>query len=151
MSGNIIGSTNIDDLPGSEEYQNYETPAYLDDRTNQIANMNNNGNVNLNRNLDVPRLVNANVTANINNKSKDVSSFKFSSEDSYYDIIMSYFTKENLVLLIILYIACLRQSDEYTRKLLLNVPFNLAHNNVASTIIKCIILLIVYLIVKQYV
>ena len=73
MSGNIIGSTNIDDLPGSEEYQNYETPAYLDDRTNQIANMNNNVNVNLNRNLDVPRLVNANVTANIHKKSKDVS------------------------------------------------------------------------------
>jgi len=62
---------------------------------------------------------------------------------------MSYITKENILLLAILYIACLRQSDEYTRKFLLNVPFNLANNSMASTIIKCIILLIIYLIIKQ--
>lgn len=146
MSENMIGSTNIDDLPGPEETQSYENN-YVDNRTNEMANMNNNVNVNLNRNLDVPRLVSPNVTGNIHKKLKE----KSNNDDSYYNMIMSNVTKENILLLVVLYIACLRQSDEYTRKFLLNVPFNLANNSMASTIIKCIILLIIYLIVKQYI
>lgn len=148
MSGRM--STEIDDLPGPDETQNYEQPTFVDERTNQMANMSNNVNVNLNRHVEgsLPRVMNGGITANIHRKPKE----KFEKEEeSYYDIVMSYITKENILLLIILYIACLRQSDEYTRKFLLNVPFNLANNSMASTIIKCIILLIIYLIVKQYI
>lgn len=149
MSGRM--STDIDDLPGLEEEQSYERPSFVDDRTNQMANMNNNVNVNLNRHVEgsLPRVMNGNVTASIHKKPKEKFE-KQSEDDSYYNLVMSYITKENMLLLAILYIACLRQSDEYTRKFLLNVPFNLANNSMASTIIKCIILLIIYLIVKQH-
>jgi len=148
MSGRM--STDIEDLPGLEEEQSYERPTFVDDRTNQMANMNNNVNVNLNRHVEgsLPRVMNGNVTASIHKKPKEKFE-KQSKDDSYYNLVMSYITKENMLLLAILYIACLRQSDEYTRKFLLNVPFNLANNSMASTIIKCIILLIIYLIVKQ--
>ena len=68
MSG--IGSTNIDDLPGPEEQPgNYEQQ--FDDRTSQIANMNNNVNVNLNRHVEgtLPRVMNSGgITANIHKK-----------------------------------------------------------------------------------
>lgn len=143
MSGDLIGSTNIDDLPGLEE-----TPVdYIDDRTSQMANMNNNVNVNLNRHTDVPRVIKSNVTANINKKLKQ----EVLNHESYYDMVMSFVNKDNILLLVILYIACLRQSDEYTRKFLLNIPFNLANNSIASTIIKCIVLLIIYLIIKEHI
>lgn len=148
MSGRM--STDIEDLPGPDEQESYERPTFVDDRTNQMTNMNNNVNVNLNRHVEgtLPRVMNGNVTASIHKKPKE----KFETpSDSYYDLVMSYITKENMLLLAILYIACLRQSDEYTRKFLLNVPFNLANNSMASTIIKCIILLIIYLMVKQYI
>ena len=139
-------STNINDLPGPEEVQNDEVPSFVDDRTNQMANMNNNVNVNLNRNDS--RLQNSNITADIHKKPKD----KFEkSNGSYYDLILSSINKENILLLIILYIATLRQSDEYTRKILLNIPFNLANHSFASTLIKCIALVILYLIIKQHI
>lgn len=142
MSGDLIGSTNIDDLPGLEE-----TPVdYIDDRTSQMANMNNNVNVNLNRHTDVPRVIKSNVTANIKKLKQEVL-----NHESYYDMVMSFVNKDNILLLVILYIACLRQSDEYTRKFLLNIPFNLANNSIASTIIKCIVLLIIYLIIKEHI
>ena len=146
-------STDIDDLPGPEEQQSYEQPSFVDDRTNQMANMSNNMNVNLNRHVEgsLPRVMNGNVTASIHKKPKEKFEKPCENDDSYYGLVMSYITKENMLLLAILYIACLRQSDEYTRKFLLNVPFNLANNSMASTIIKCIILLIIYLIVKQHI
>lgn len=150
MSGRM--STDIDDLPGPEEQQSYEQPSFVDERTNQMANMSNNMNVNLNRHVEgsLPRVMNGNVTGSIHKKPKE--KFEKPSEDeSYYNLLMSYITKENMLLLAVLYIACLRQSDEYTRKFLLNVPFNLANNSMASTIIKCVILLIIYLIVKQHI
>ena len=130
----------IDDLPESD---------YSDDRTNQMANMTNNLNVNLDRNLDQPRNINSNVTGSIHKKPRNnYENLSQDNDKSYYDM---YVTKENILLLIILYIACLRQSDEYTRKFLINIPFNLAHNSFASTIIKCVIILIIYLIVKQHI
>jgi len=151
MSG--IGSTNIDDLPGPEEQPgNYEQQ--FDDRTSQIANMNNNVNVNLNRNVEgtLPRVMNSGgITANIHKKKERSIDNSKNINDSYYDIAVSYITKENILLLAILYLTCLRQSDEYTRRLLINLPFNLAHNVFASNIIKCLILLIIYLIVKEYI
>ena len=132
-------STNIDDLPGPEEVQN-------DDRTNQMANMNNNVNVNLNRNDGLVN--NSNITVDIHKKPKE----KFEkSHESYYDLILSSINKENILLLLILYIATLRQSDEYTRKFLLNIPFNLANNSFVSTLIKCIALVILYLLIKQHI
>ena len=137
-------STNIDDLPGPEEVQNERS--FVDDRTNQMANMSNNVNVNLNRNDG--RIQNPNITADIHKKSKD--KFEKPSE-SYYDLIMSSINKENILLLLIIYIATVRQSDEYTRKFLLNIPFNLANNSFASTLIKCIALVILYLIIKQHI
>ena len=92
----------------------------------------------------------SNITVDIHKKSKDKFDKSYENKDkSYYDILMSYVNKENVLLLFILYIACLRESDEYTRKILLNVPFNLAYNSLATTIIKCVILLILYILLKE--
>lgn len=149
----MIGSTNIDDLPGPEEQPGNYEPQF-DDRTSQIASMNNNVNVNLNRNLEgtLPRVMNSGgITASIHKKKESKIDNTRNISDSYYDQIMSYVTKENILLLIILYLATMRQSDEYTRRLLINLPFNLAHNAFASNIIKCLILVIIYLIVKEYI
>jgi len=79
MSGRM--STDIDDLPGPEEQQSYEQPSFVDDRTGQMANMNNNVNVNLNRHVEgsLPRVMNGNITGSIHKKPKE--KFEKPSED----------------------------------------------------------------------
>lgn len=59
------------------------------------------------------------------------------------------FTKENLLILIIVYIATLPQADEYTRKFLVMLPFNLIRSPIMTTIIKCLLLVSIFIIIKN--
>ena len=77
-------------------------------------------------------------------------------ESSPFDILdiisneIKYHGKENLLLLVILFISTLRYSDEYTRKIMTLLSFSVTNLTMIS-VIKALLLLILFIICKNYV
>lgn len=69
-------------------------------------------------------------------------------DDSMFDIIRKEVNEENLLILVILYLASTSLLDEYAKKVLTLVSFN--HSSMFVNIVKCVILLLVFILVKNY-
>jgi hypothetical protein len=155
-------STNISDLPGPQPEDSPEYDYNLSEmeqadidqtemeeiekmiRSDEIENkeqfMNNfnGGNTNKSINeLEQPSNIRMDIRKANNLKKKD-------------DDIYSQFNEENLLILIILYISSIPISNEYTRNLFSMISFNV-NNNLIITITKCVLLLLIFIIVKLYI
>jgi hypothetical protein len=64
-----------------------------------------------------------------------------------FDIIKSEVSEENLLILIVLYIASTSLIDEYVKKLLNLISFNTS-SSLFVNILKCVILLLVFVLAK---
>lgn len=76
-----------------------------------------------------------------------------SSSNNILDIITNETTinyKDNLLLLLILFISTLRYSDEYTRKIMSVLNFSITNLTFIS-LIKSLLLLLLYILCKNYI
>lgn len=71
-----------------------------------------------------------------------------SEETSMFDIIRSEVSEENLLILIILYIASTSLIDEYAKKVLTMISFNVS--SLSLNIVKAIGLLLLFIIAKHF-
>jgi hypothetical protein len=71
-----------------------------------------------------------------------------SEEKGMFDIIRSEVNEENLLILIILYIASTSLIDEYAKKILTMISFNIS--NLSLNIVKAIGLLLLFIIAKNF-
>jgi hypothetical protein len=78
----------------------------------------------------------------VNKKSQD-------KESSIFDIIKNEVNEENLLILILLYIASTSLVDNYARKVLSFMSFN-TFNNVTVNIVKALGLCLLFIIVKYF-
>lgn len=69
-------------------------------------------------------------------------------EQSMFSLIKSEVSEENLLILVVLYIASTSLIDEYVRKLLSLASFN--PSSFAVNILKCVILLLVFILAKHF-
>ena len=80
---------------------------------------------------------------------RKVNSLK-AKDNSTLGVLYNELNEENLLILIILYISSTSLSNEYTQKLLSMISFNV-NNNLIITITKCVLLLLLFIIVKLYI
>ena len=69
-------------------------------------------------------------------------------EQSMFSLIKSEVSEENLLILIVLYIASTSLIDEYVRKLLSLASFN--PSSFAINVLKCVILILVFILAKHF-
>ena len=74
---------------------------------------------------------------------------KDTSEEGIFDIIKKEVSEENLLVLIVLYIASTSLIDDYVRKLLNIMSFN-ASSSLIFNVLKCVILLLVFILAKHF-
>jgi hypothetical protein len=74
---------------------------------------------------------------------------KKKSETSILDTIKSEFNVNNLIVLVVLYLACMPESNEIIRKVLSTFSNN-AYSHFIITIIKCIVLLLIIILTKYF-
>jgi hypothetical protein len=146
-------STNISDLPGSGPEDLYDEVSHEQVEQYHYKNAMDERNVDING-YDKSEPVYQ--TSNISSRIKKTTHEDFTVENevddkSVFNIFTKEFTKENLLMLIIIYIATLPQADEYTRKFLVMLPFNLIRSPIVVTVIKCLLLVIFLIIIKNYI
>jgi len=147
-------STNIDDLPGPSSYSDSpgqererDIQTIQVDRLNEIANFNHDGHGQ--GNLKHPGMLDG-TYLNTNNISHKIKKKEIPIESEFN--ITDEFNITNILLLGIIYVSTLPISDEYTRKLLKLLPFDLVYSNsVTINIIKCILLLILFIIIQKFI
>jgi hypothetical protein len=64
---------------------------------------------------------------------------------------MGCINEENALVFILLFFSTMRTSDEYTRKLLSSLPLNIGYNFISLGLLKSILLLLAFLIIKYYI
>jgi hypothetical protein len=74
---------------------------------------------------------------------------KVQEEESMFDMIKREVNEENLLILVILYIASTSLLDEYAKKVLSFVSMNNSSSMIVN-IVKCVMLLLVFIIAKNY-
>lgn len=133
-------STEIADLPGPipEDMEEPEewTKGYNDQQSEQEFSYDTNYPV-------------SNISSHIQKK---YTQENFTQNQNNFEFTQNFtkeLTKENLLILIIVYIATLPQADEYTRKFLVMLPFNLVRSPIMTTIIKCLLLVSIFIIIKN--
>lgn len=70
-------------------------------------------------------------------------------DESMFEMLKREVNEENLLILIILYVASTSLVDEYAKKVLTLVSFNTS--SFAVNIVKCVLLLIAFIIAKNYI
>jgi hypothetical protein len=154
-------STNIDDLPGpspdeseyEEHQQEHQYEEYDDDMQDDNQTQYNQTQYNQAQyNQANPRLHKETLyeqPSKIKMDIKKVQKRKDTLEDdSMFDILKREVSEENLLLLIVLYLASTSLVDEYAKKALNMISFNTS--SFAINIIKCVILLLVFILAKNY-
>lgn len=123
-------STNIADLPGPtpEEYEQQYEPQHEEPQHNYQEE-------------EQP------IRMNI----KKVGEMENFDSPSFIGILTKEVTEENLLILAILILATTKQADEYTRRLLSMFSFSMYTSNFTMSVIKCILLLLLFIIFKNYV
>jgi hypothetical protein len=71
-------------------------------------------------------------------------------EQGIFDMLRREINEENLLVLIILFIATTPYTDEYTKKFLSLFSFN-TNSSFTFNIIKCLLLLLIFILVKIYI
>jgi len=74
---------------------------------------------------------------------------KEQEDESMFSIIQKEVNEENLLILVILYIASTSLVDEYARKVLSLMSFNNSSSMIVN-IVKCVILLLAFILIKNY-
>jgi len=74
---------------------------------------------------------------------------KTDNSDSIVTQIKSEFNTYNILLVVILYISCIPESNDLIRRLLLNFT-SVGYSHTIITIIKCILLVILFIIIKKF-
>lgn len=140
-------STDISDLPGPtyeeeevEQEVEYErgNHGYGSPNFTQQAKVNSHG---------IPQVEKYdNVSATIKKKHRKVQ------EHFSTDLITQEFNTSNLLVLAVIYLATLPQADEYTRKFLAMLPFNLlSSGSTIINIVKCVLLVVLYIVFRDYI
>ena len=74
---------------------------------------------------------------------------KYIDEQNILKIIKSEVNEENLLILIVLYVATTNMVNQYAKKLLSIISFESSINTI--NIVKCLILLIGFIVIKRYI
>jgi hypothetical protein len=132
MPGNM--STSIDELPGPlPDMQHY----FEEEEEEQYElNVDNHG-----------------IERMSNNPQQDIKMEikKKSKQPSFFQIINKELNEENILIFAILFTACLPQVTEYTVHLIMITPLKeILKSNISVSLFKCLLLLILFLIVKNY-
>lgn len=133
-------STNIADLPGPkpEEFEDEEYE-YEEEMMEEEE---------LQPQQQLPREVYYEQPSSIKMDIKKVKR-KVQEEESMFDMIKREVNEENLLILVILYIASTSLLDEYAKKVLSFVSMNNSSSMIVN-IVKCVMLLLVFIIAKNY-
>lgn len=67
-----------------------------------------------------------------------------------FDILRKEINEENLLIFIIIFLSTSKYTDDYTRQLLSMLSFNVNTSSLTITLIKCALLLLIYVLVKNY-
>jgi hypothetical protein len=135
-------STNIADLPGPKP-EEYEEDEYVqEDEYEEEPNMEEfNHQPSREMYYEQPPDIQMNIKKVKRKEQKE-------QDESMFDMITKEVNEENLLILVILYIASTSLLDEYAKKLLTLVSFN--HSSMFVNIVKCVILLLAFILVKNY-
>jgi hypothetical protein len=141
-------STNIEDLPGPSpdetEHEEYQQEHQYEEYEDDIQNDNQTQYYQEN-----PRERLYEQPSKIKMDIKKVQKRKDTLEDtSMFDVLKREVSEENLLVLIVLYIASTSLVDEYAKKALNIISFNTS--SFAVNVVKCIILLLVFILAKNY-
>lgn len=136
-------STNISDLPGPSD-DVYETPAQINYEQHQRQQ---NEQYNQKRYNEEDLYDNSNEI-NMNIKKNMRENFDI---PGIFDILRKEVTEENMLIFVMLFLATTHNADDYTRRILSMLSFDVNTSNVTITLIKCASLLLIYIIVKNYV
>lgn len=135
-------STNIADLPGpkpeefeDEEYE-YEEEDDVMDYQQELPQQ------------QVPREVYYEQPSSIKMDIRKAKR-KVQEEESMFDMIRKEVNEENLLILVVLYIASTSLVDDYAKKVLSFMSMNNSSSMVVN-IVKCVMLLLVFILVKNY-
>jgi hypothetical protein len=133
-------STNITDLPGpipeeTEDNMSYESTEEIIEPQFQR------------RQFQEEKLYEQPTRINMNINKIKKEKFK---EQGIFDIIKKEVSEENLLVLIVLYIASTPLIDDYVRKLLNMMSFNTSSPLIIN-ILKCIILLLAFILAKHFI
>jgi len=139
-------STNISDLPGPQV--DFESEMEKETRLPQIEQFEQleEFNYNIKNDSDDIKLINEQPNA-IKMDIKKVQKEQ-SPQTGFFDTLYNQFNEENLLILIILYLATIPLSNEYTQKLISPLHIN---NPFIITVIKCVLLLLIFIIIKLYI
>lgn len=139
-------STNLNDLPGPSEKINIDDIEMYEDEDYQDNQGQGHQGQGQQQNQKQSNYRNEEYFDNVPLKKNE------SSPIGILDIISNetkYHGKENLLLLVILFISTLRYSDEYTRKIMTLLSFSVTNVTMIS-VIKALLLLILFIICKYY-
>jgi hypothetical protein len=144
-------STNISDLPGPSEEEDYETqedmyyeqdeePQYHREPVKQQQRQYQG------REEDLYRRDDGVVHMNIKKSVKE----EFETP-GIFDMLRKEITEENLLIFIIIFLSTTDYANNYTRQILSMLSFNVNTSSLTITLIKCALLLLIFIIAKNYV
>lgn len=70
---------------------------------------------------------------------------------SIFNIVRNEVTEENLLIFVIIFLATSHYTNDYTRKILSLLSFNIHTSNLTITFTKCALLLLLFIVVKNYI
>ena len=149
---NMSMSTNIADLPGPvpedieeipEEihYQDYQDDNHHDDHNEYIRE---------NNSRPPAKEIYYEQPTSMKMDIKKLNKKEHFEEQGTFDILRKEINEENLLILVVLFIATSPYADVYTKKLLELFSFNTT-SSFTFNIIKCVALLIIFIVIKLYV
>jgi hypothetical protein len=68
-----------------------------------------------------------------------------------FDIFKKEINEENVLIFIILFLSTTNYANDYTRKILSMLSFNINTSSTTITLMKCVLLLLIYIIAKNYI
>lgn len=147
MPGNM--STSIDELPGPlPDMQNYyeeeeeDQEQYNQQQYSQQQQQYNQHGIEINQ-RGIENYEEPNIKVDIKKKTKQ-------TKMSFFQIINKELNEENLLILAILFIACLPQVTEYTVHFIMMTPLkDFLKSNISVSLFKCVLLLVLFLIIKN--
>jgi len=137
-------STNISDLPGSEEI---EEEVYEDQYEDQYREPQYREPVQ-NRSYQPQRISERDLYEQDQPVKMNIK--KSVESSSLFDSLRNEITEENLLIFVIIFLATSHYADDYTRKILSLMSFNINTSSLTITLTKCALLLLLFILVKNY-
>jgi hypothetical protein len=140
-------STFISDLPGAQDELNYNETNYIDEQE-QLQQQQPQQPQQFEQE-EVQEDVVAHKEKFEQNENIKVTYKKKKGNSSYFELIKNEFNEENLLILVLIFIATLSQSNEYIRKGLFTFGSS-GFSHTSITLIKCLLLLLVFIAFKKF-